>query len=55
MEVGDFICDAYACCADLWDGGPALARIDPPAIEALFNPNSCTQQLYLQSNGTVHT
>ena len=23
-------------CADLWDGGPALARIDPPAIGALF-------------------
>ena len=23
-------------CADLWDGGPALARTDPPAIDALF-------------------
>ena len=23
-------------CAGLWDGGPALARIDPPAIGALF-------------------
>ena len=23
-------------CADLWDGGPALARIDPPAIGSLF-------------------
>ena len=23
-------------CADLWDRGPALARIDPPAIGALF-------------------
>ena len=23
-------------CADLWDGGLALARIDPPAIGPLF-------------------
>ena len=28
-------------CADLWDGGLALARIDPPAIRPLFTGFFC--------------
>jgi len=32
--------DGGSPCAGLWDGGPALARIDPPAIGSLFKRGS---------------
>ena len=42
-------------CADLWDGGPALARTDPPAIEALFTESFFSPSGYraTSSNGTA--